>query len=305
MMVQDYKTLPSFMDGLCGELKLNEPMARHTTWRAGGCAEYFYSPAGKQDLIRCLQQIPENMRVYWVGMGSNLLVRDGGLSGLVICTLRCMNRIAKQGSHHLYAESGASSARVARSAIDYELSGVEFLAGIPGSIGGALAMNAGAYGKQTWDWVQSAEVIDRSGRLSRLNPDQIETGYRKVALPKDNWFLSAVFDLQPSISIKDKERLDALLNKRRQTQPIQTANAGSVFKNPQSDYAARLVESVGLKGERCGGAVISQQHANFIINQDNASASDIETLIKLAHDRVKLAFGIDLETEVRIVGVTA
>ncbi len=304
MMANQRSNLPDYLQGLNGVLRLDEPMTRHTTWRAGGKAASSYTPAGKQDLLHLLARLPTQMPVFWVGLGSNLLVRDGGLSGMVICTRGSLDRIEVHPDRQLYVEPGVNSARIARTARDHGLSGVEFLSGVPGTLGGALAMNAGAYGGQTWDWVRSAELVNRGGELITVTPDQLKIGYRHVEIPENHWFVSALFQLDQASSSDGYDKLSSLLEKRSTSQPLNTANAGSVFKNPAGDHAARLLEAVGMKGQRCGGAVVSGLHANFIINQDNASAADIESLIAEGRERVAAQFAVQLETEVKIIGVS-
>jgi len=319
------------MHGLRGELRRNEPMARHTSWRAGGCADRAYIPADLDDLRAFLALLPQHEPVVLVGLGSNLLVRDGGVRGTVIFTHGVLNRIRVEpkdaggaGDHGvgtevacedrhtphvprytIFAEAGVPSPKLARFAAMHELGGAEFMAGIPGTVGGALAMNAGCYGGETWRIVASVTTVDRAGRLRQRTRADYDIGYRTVVLkltPHEEWFVAARFMLPRGDSAKARTTIKLLLERRTATQPLNQPNAGSVFRNPQGDYAARLIEACGLKGYALGGAMISGQHANFIVNTGNARAADIEALIEAARGAVKQEFGIDLEREVKIIG---
>ncbi len=288
--------------GLRGRLLRHEPMSRHTSWRVGGPADSLYIPADLDDLAAFLKQLPVNEPLHWVGLGSNLLVRDGGLRGTVVLTSGALNGLSLASEHMVRAEAGVASAKVARFSTDHDLTGAEFLAGIPGTVGGALAMNAGAFGGETWNIVHAVETLDRHGeRRVRLAADY-EVGYRRVAGPAGEWFVAAHFRLLHDVQGQGKALIKSLLAKRGATQPTQLPNAGSVFKNPPGDHAARLVEAAGLKGTREGGACVSDLHANFIVNQDRATAADIERLIARVQAEVQKKFGVQLEPEVRVVG---
>jgi UDP-N-acetylmuramate dehydrogenase len=303
MMADSVQDSPDFMAGLKGRLLVNESMSRHTSWRTGGIADYFYTPADKADLIMLLRKLPQQIPVYWVGLGSNLLVRDGGFQGMIIRTSKGLDAIAVKSSNRLYVESGVSCAKVARTAARNNLTGVEFLAGVPGSFGGALAMNAGAFGGETWEWVESIECVDRKGQCSELASSNVKFGYRNVNLPENNWILGGVLALEMAAGDYDgKDKIRSLLDQRGATQPIQSANAGSVFKNPPGDFAARLIEEAGLKGREIGDAAISSIHANFIVNKGNATSGDIERLIQMSRERVRQHCGIELDLEVRVIG---
>ena len=303
MMTETKLHMPEFAEGLEGELMINEAMSKHTTWKTGGCADYMYTPASKDDLKRLLGQLPEDIEVYWIGLGSNLLVRDGGVRGLVLRTSKGLKGIEFLSGNKLYCESGVSCAQVARQSTRNGLTGVEFLAGVPGSFGGALAMNAGAFGGETWDWVQSIECLDRAGNVNQIKKGEIIAGYRTVELARGNGIISAILQLHTSKhGAAAREKIKSLLDKRSESQPIQTANAGSVFRNPQHNHAARLIEASGLKGVACGDAEISRLHANFIINRGEATSADIENLIQMIQQKVKQDSGIELVREVRIVG---
>lgn len=287
---------------LRGNLLENEPMSRHTTWRVGGPAERFYKPADLQDLQVFMQGLSGNEPIYWIGLGSNLLVRDGGIRGTVIYTTNLLAEIALQGEQRVRVEAGVPCAKVARFCARNGLVGAEFLAGIPGTMGGALAMNAGAFGGETWERVVAVETIDHQGQLHRRSPDEYEIGYRHVAGPKGEWFVAALLQLQAGETETGQQNIRQLLDKRGASQPTREANAGSVFRNPEGDYSARLIESCGLKGKRIGAACVSEKHANFIINTGGASAADIEALIEEVASIVKRECGVQLETEVRIIG---
>ncbi|MBN2885334.1 MAG: UDP-N-acetylmuramate dehydrogenase [Chromatiaceae bacterium] len=285
--------------GLRGELRLDEPLARHTSWRVGGPARRFYRPADAEDLIAFLRRLEPEEPLAWLGLGSNLLAPDEGFAGTVIHTSGCLNRLEALNATRLLAEAGVSCARFAREAMRRDLLGAEFLAGIPGTIGGALAMNAGAWGGETWPLVRRVLTLDRAGQLRERTPQEFRVGYREVQGPPGEWFLAAEFALQPGDGRAARERMRALLDARAHTQPIGEPSCGSVFRNPPGDHAGRLIESLGLKGRRLGGAEVSERHANFIINRGGASAAEIVALIGLVQETVERATGIRLEPEVR------
>ena len=286
-------------------LHLREPMARHVSWRAGGPADRFFTPKGIDDLVRFLPTLPADEPLLFVGLGSNLLVRDGGFRGTVVL-MHAAKKTPRMQSGLVYAEAGVASPKVARFAAREHLTGAEFLSGIPGTVGGALAMNAGCYGGETWDIVERAVSIDRRGELHERKRTEFEIGYRHCASPGEEWFVGAYFRLRSGDGESSSARIKALLASRMATQPLNLPNAGSVFRNPPGDHAARLIESCGLKGLARGGARISEKHANFIVNpQGAASAADIEGLI-LEVKRIVLAkTGVELMPEVRIVGEAA
>ncbi|MDH5784692.1 MAG: UDP-N-acetylmuramate dehydrogenase [Chromatiales bacterium] len=287
---------------LRGRLLHNEPMARHTTWRVGGTADNYYQPADVTDLAGFLAQLPQDEPLFWLGLGSNLLVRDGGIRGTVIATSGMLNEMVRTDENHVQVESGVSCAKVARFCAREGLAGAEFLCGIPGTMGGALAMNAGCFGGETWRLVESVEMMDREGRRKSHSAAEFDFGYRHVSGPSGEWFVSVTLRLQKGDAQGLLEANKKLLEKRGATQPTQQPNAGSVFRNPEGDYAARLIESAGLKGLRIGNAEVSHKHANFIVNIGGASASDIEALIEKVRFEVKRQHGIELQREVHIVG---
>ncbi len=285
-----------------GELQFDEPMATHSSWRTGGPARRFYQPADIDDLCVFLRGLDRDEPLLWLGLGSNLLVRDAGFPGTVISTFGALSRFEWLDENTLRAGSGVTCSKVARLSARAGLVGLEFLAGIPGTMGGALAMNAGAFGGETWTHVVAVETVDREGHLHTRYPDAYRVGYRSVTGPRDEWFVAAQLRLEHGDAAAAQERIRRLLAQRGASQPTQQYSCGSVFRNPPGDYAARLIETAGLKGVCIGGAVVSEKHANFIINTGSATAADIEALIGLVRERVEQEHGIALETEVRIVG---
>jgi len=288
-------------DDFGGELMLGEPMSRHTSWRVGGPADRYYRPAGIDDLSRFLAALPADEPVHWVGLGSNLLVRDGGVRGTIIATHRVLDGIERLDGNHVRVEAGVPCAKLARHCARWGLGQAEFFAGIPGTVGGALAMNAGAFGGETWRHVVAVEVIDRQGRRHRRLPSEFSVGYRSVRGPAPEWFLAADLAFEPEGSV-DPEAIRKLLARRKETQPIGEPSCGSVFRNPPDDHAARLIEAAGLKGFSIGGARVSDKHANFIINTGDASAADIEQLIDHVRSVVERIHGVRMQTEVRVLG---
>ncbi|MBI1732205.1 MAG: UDP-N-acetylmuramate dehydrogenase [Gammaproteobacteria bacterium] len=290
---------------LRGRLLMNEPMAQHSTWRVGGPADRFYFPADLDDLREFLAQLPPSMPLLWAGLGSNLLVRDGGFRGTVIALAGAIKELRHEPPGAVVADAGVACAKVARFAAAHRLAGVEFLAGIPGTVGGALAMNAGAHGSEIWDWVQTATTLDRAGALRERNRADLAVGYRHVALPDGEWFVRARLQLRPDPEATGDWRIRELLARRSATQPTGEFSCGSVFRNPVGDYAGRLIEKCGLKGMRVGAARVSEKHANFIINEGGATAAHLEQLIGLIRNRVREQCNVDLDPEVRIVGEPA
>lgn len=290
---------------LRGKLKLNEPMSRHTSWRVGGPAERYYEAADIEDLAEFLASLPENEPLMWVGLGSNLLVRDGGIRGTVIMTSGLLNEIELLDQGLVRAEAGVACAKVARFCARQQLVGAEFLAGIPGTMGGALAMNAGAFGGETWQHVAAVETIDRLGQRHLRQPDEFEVAYRRVTGVTGEWFVAAHLRLHRGDSDAATARIKELLEKRGASQPIGLPSCGSVFRNPEGDHAARLIEACGLKGSCIGAACVSEKHANFIINTGAATAAEIEALIEKVAADVESQHGVQLVREVHIVGEVA
>lgn len=294
----------------------NEPMSRHTSWHVGGPADIWFSPRDVEDLSSFLRDLATEVPVTWVGLGSNLLVRDGGLEGTAIFTHWSLREVALVSSGEAQGEvsvqAGVPGPKVARYAALQNLVGAEFLAGIPGTIGGALAMNAGCYGGETWDIVERAVTIDRRGEVRTRARDEFDIGYRHCQLHDgghigtDIWFAGAWFDLRKGDADASRATIRELLERRVASQPLSLPNAGSVFRNPPGDHAARLIESCGLKGLERGGARVSEKHANFIVNpKGRALAGDIEWLIEQVRARVLERTGVALVPEVRIVGERA
>ena len=287
---------------LRGELREHEPLTRYTSWRTGGSAQRLYTPADIDDLACYLASRPADEPICWIGLGSNLLVRDGGIRGSVIVTSGALGGLERRGDSTVRAEAGVPGAKVARFCVEHGLSGAEFLAGIPGTVGGALAMNAGAFGGETWSIVERVETIDRYGERRARSADEYTIGYRSVNGPRGEWFTAAHFRLIPGKTDEGKGLIKSLLARRGATQPTQLPNAGSVFKNPPNDHAARLIEASGLKGYCIGNACVSDLHANFIVNRGGARAADIEQLIQHVRETVRMKHGVALESEVRIIG---
>ena len=282
----------------------DEPMAKHTSWHVGGPADVFFTPRDVLDLASFLRQLPPVVPLLWIGLGSNLLVRDGGIRGAVVATHGALGALERLSATRVQAEAGVPCARIARQCVKWGLGPAEFFAGIPGTLGGALAMNAGAWGEVTWSHVVEVDVLDRRGTRHARRPADYDIGYRTVKGPDNEWFIGARLEFERAPSV-NTDAIRELLDKRRQTQPIGEWSCGSVFTNPPGDHAARLIESAGLKGFRIGDASVSEKHANFIINHGRARAADVEALIEHVQRTVELLHGITLHTEVRIVGEAA
>jgi len=314
-------------EDLRGEMLLDEPMSRHVSWRAGGKAARVYQPADLADLQAFLRQTPASEPLLAVGLGSNLLVRDGGFRGTVLLLVGALAELRMEDGL-IYAQAGVAGAKLARFAATNNLCGAEFFVGIPGTLGGMLAMNAGCYGSETWQKVVRVQVLTRSGELIERGPEEYEIGYRSVRRISDlgigicqdasqadlaksqipnpksseEFFVGAWLKLEAGDVEKARQDIKELMEKRSASQPLQLPNAGSVFRNPPGNHAAKLIEGCGLKGRRIGGAEVSQKHANFIVNVGGATAADIEGLIEEVQATVLRQTGIELHPEVRIVG---
>ncbi len=284
-----------------GDIRYDEPMSRHTSWRVGGPAEVFFVPANIEDLAEFLAALEADTPIFWHGVGSNLLVRDGGISGVVISATKILRQLDRVDRYLVRAGAGVPCTQLARQCIRWELGPSEFFAGIPGTVGGALAMNAGAHGGETWERVESVRSIDRKGEVKERAPGEYTVGYRSVTGPADEWFLEATFRFDPDVA-PSMDTLKSMVERRKNTQPLGLPSCGSVFRNPPGDHSARLIEAAGLKGHRIGGAEVSEKHANFIINRESASATDIEELIEYVRQTVLDEHGVSLQHEVRIVG---
>jgi len=287
-----------------GKLMFDEPMSRHTSWRLGGPADCYYVPADLNDLQLYLASLTTDIEILWVGLGSNLLVRDGGIRGQVIAPLNGLKEMYSNADGSIYVESGVSCAKLAKFCYKQGFGGADFFAGIPGTVGGALAMNAGAFGGETWKWVESLCLIDRFGQLETRAADDFVVGYRQVEIPAQQWFAAARFRFHQSAE-GDTSNIRQLLQKRNASQPIGQPSCGSVFKNPDGKHAARLIEEAALKGFCLGNACVSGKHANFIISNAATTARDVEALIEYIQETVQARFDVRLETEVRIVGEAA
>jgi len=287
--------------GVQGELRYDEPMSRHASWRAGGPADVFFIPASIDDLSSFLAGLDIDTPIFWHGVGTNLLVRDGGLRGVVISATRILRQLEQTDEHVVRAGAGVPCTQLARQCIRWGLGPSEFFAGIPGTVGGALAMNAGAHGGETWERVESVRTIDRNGEIRERGPADYTVGYRSVIGPANEWFIEGTFRFEADV-VPSMETMQTMLERRKTTQPLGLPSCGSVFRNPEDDHSARLIEAAGLKGHRIGGAEVSTKHANFIINRDNASATDIEALIEYVQKTVFEVHGVELVHEVRIVG---
>jgi len=289
---------PEFMP----RVRRDEPMSRHTSWHAGGAAEIYFTPRDRADLSAFLRTVPADEPVQWIGLGSNLLVRDGGIRGVVVATQGALEGLERVDETTVYCEAGVACARIARQCIKWGLGPAEFFAGIPGTLGGALAMNAGAFGGETWNHVREVQTLDRNGRERKRAASEYQVSYRHVRAPAaEEWFLAAWLSFEHKPGANEAE-VRSLLARRKASQPIGEWSCGSVFVNPAGDHAARLIEAAGLKGFSIGDAAVSEKHANFIINRGEATAADLEALIRHIQATVERVHGVRLETEVRIVG---
>lgn len=281
-------------------LRVNEPMSRHTTIAAGGPVRYFAAPESTKEIIALVRVAAKyGVELMGIGRGSNLLVRDGGFDGLII---KVAHNVAELRLHKrtAYAEAGVSFTRLGRVLTRNGRPGFEFAIGIPGSVGGAVRMNAGAFGSEIARVLKSVKTVTRDGTIVVLKPEQLAFRYRHSALPQDSIVLSAIFDCPPG-HMDEKQMKRTLI--RKETQPLSERSFGSTFTNPPGDFAARLIDSSGLKGTRRGGVKISEKHANFVINTgDDTRANDVEDLIEFVIRTVKDKHGVQLEPEVIIVG---
>jgi UDP-N-acetylmuramate dehydrogenase len=271
----------------------------------GGAAEILFQPEDLADLQNYMQTLDVSIPVTWLGRGTNVLVRDGGVKGVVIIMQGCINNLEKIENNLIRAELGVSCAKLARFSAENNLVGAEFLAGIPGTVGGALAMNSGAYGSETWNYVLEVETIDRNGDLHVRRPSEFDIGYRSVKKPGEEWFIAATFKFDSGEGQQARQKIRELLDQRNASQPVGNKSCGSVFRNPKNDFAARLIESCDLKGKTIGGAQISTKHANFILNIGDATAADIEALILNVRSTIESEHGVSLIPEVRIIGEAA
>jgi len=280
----------------------NEPLARYTSWRVGGAADQLFIANSLDDLQDFLKTLTNEKPIYFIGLGSNLLVRDGGVRGTVIVMHQALNDLYMDGTR-VYAEAGVTCGKLARFSASNNKQGAEFMAGIPGTVGGALAMNAGCYGSETWMIVDQVKTIDQSGNVMIRDKSEYQPAYRHVGMPNDReWFLGAWFNLEEGSAKESANKIKQLLATRLASQPLNMPSAGSTFRNPEGTHAAKLIEQCGLKGFIIGGAQVSEKHANFIVNVGNATALDIELLIKHVKEKVLKETGIELQQEVRMIG---
>lgn len=292
--------LNKFMDE--DDIKIDVPMKKYTSFKVGGNADLFITPKKYEEINKIMNLCKaNNINYYIVGNGSNLLVKDGGIRGVVI-KLSKLNKITIDGEN-ITAQGGASIGTVSIKSRDESLTGLEFACGIPGTIGGAVAMNAGAYNGEISDVIESVLVMDNDGQILRLNNEELELGYRTSAILKHNYIvLEANFKLQKGEHEKIAGRISDLMRRRREKQPLEYPSAGSTFKRPEGQFAAKLIQDSGLKGTQMGGAQVSDKHSGFIINKENATAKDILDLINFVQKTVKDKFDVELEPEVRIWG---
>jgi UDP-N-acetylmuramate dehydrogenase len=283
------------------EVLRNEPLRKHTSWRVGGPADLFYAPSTLAELKRILAELPAATPVHWLGLGSNLLVRDGGIRGAVIATGSLPRELERLDEHRVRASAGLACMLLAKRCVRWHLGPAAFFAGIPGTVGGALAMNAGAFGGETWANVEAVTTIDRGGEVRDRPRADFDIDYRSVRGPVNEWFLGATFRFEHDAS-SSMDAIKELLARRNTAQPLGIPSCGSVFRNPPGDFAGRLIEQAGQKGRRRGGAMVSDKHANFILNVSKATAADIEGLIADVRAAVVASTGVELELEVRVIG---
>lgn len=283
----------------------NVPLAPLTSWHIGGMAERYLCPSSSEVLAAYLQTLPEEVPCTWLGLGSNVLIRDGGIPGAVIVTRNLQNLYQSQDGT-IFAEAGLTCAKLARFCTARGFPQAAFFAGIPGTVGGALAMNAGAFGSETWEWVKAVKIMNRRGETYFRDPSDYVIGYRSVTLKgllaSQEAFLGAIFEFPAGVNENGGDKIKLLLRKRSESQPIGTLNCGSVYRNPPGDHAARLIEACELKGFQVGDAMVSSKHANFIINSGTARSEDVEKLMHVIESQVKDRFDISLHTEVKILG---
>lgn len=284
------------------QLLKNESLARYTSWRVGGAADRLFIAQSLSELQVFMQTLEQAESLYFIGLGSNLLVRDGGVRGTVIVMHQALSDLRVDGKY-IYAEAGVTCGKVARFSANKSKQGAEFLAGIPGTVGGALAMNAGCYGSEIWNIVHQVLTIDRRGETHVRNELEFIPSYRHVEMPViEEWFLGAWFKLDAGNTEVSQKKIKQLLAARLTSQPLNLPSAGSTFRNPQGDFAARLIEASGLKGYQIGGAQVSLKHANFIVNVGDCTALDIELLIRHMKDVVLEKQGVELQQEVKVIG---
>ena len=291
-----------------GKLLVDVSLKDFTTWKIGGKADQLYWPHDLFDLQNFIKTVPKDMPITWLGLGSNSLVSDKGVRGVVVLTQGALKELSEEpnesgGVSLIRAECGVASAQAARFAMRLNRTGIEFLAGVPGAIGGALVMNAGACGGEAWKYVHHVETLDREGNIHIRYPHEFEIAYRSVkGLPPDEWFAAAIFDLPAGESQEAQQKIREYLDHRAQTQPANLPSCGCVFKNPEGHHASKIIDELGLKGTEVGGLRISEKHANFMINQGEATAKDAQNLIAFVQEKVREKYGLTLHPEVKLIG---
>ena len=287
---------------LKGRIRENVCMKEYNTWKIGGSAQYFFEPSNLDDLKKFLEN-SSNIDIIFLGNGSNVLIRDGGINGCVVSLKNTLNNYTSNKKGKYIFEAGFSCMKIAQITAKDNYGGLEFLCGIPGSLGGALAMNAGCYGGNIWDYVNKVIMINKNGNLVTKSKREFKYGYRNLELEDNNFFIGATFNLQENQLKNSLDIIKEYLKDRRSKQPTGLPSCGSVFKNPENYHAANLIESSGLKNYKIGKAYISDKHANFIITEPSASSSDVEDLIEFIQKTVFENKNIFLETEVKFIGI--
>ena len=293
------------MPGLRGRLIANQPLTELTWFRVGGPAQVLFSPQDEEDLATLLANVPAEVPVTVIGLGSNLIVRDGGVAGVVVRLGRGFGEITIEAGCRVRAGTAVPDVKVARAAQEASIAGLSFLRGIPGSIGGALRMNGGAYGGETKDVLVEARGVDRAGRIATFANADLHYTYRHCGAPEDVIFTEATFQGSPGDPAVIAAEMDKITESREATQPIKSRTGGSTFKNPPGHKAWQLIDAAGCRGLRVGGAQVSTMHCNFLINLGSATAADIETLGETVQARVKETSGVDLDWEIKRIGVAA
>jgi len=291
------------LSDLFSNIKLNEPMKNHTSFKVGGNADIFIEPENVRELTEFIRYAKDNNIPYYIiGNGTNLLVSDYGISGAVIKLGEKISSI-QVVEDRIIAQCGAKLPEVAKVAMANSLSGLEFASGIPGSIGGAVAMNAGAYGHEMKDVIETVEVLDGNLEYKVVQNKEMEFGYRKSAVWKNNYIvLGSTFKLKKGSKSEIVSLMDNYTKERQSKQPLDMPSAGSVFKRPEGYYTGKLIEDAGLRGMSIGGAQVSEKHCGFIVNKGGATARDIYNLIKHIQKTIYERFGVELETEVKLIG---
>ena len=297
--------LTTRLPDLRGRLTAEAPLKEYTWFRVGGPAEVLYSPADEADLAYFMKHLPADIPVTNIGLGSNLLVRDGGIEGVVIRLGRGFGEIKIEEGARLRAGTAVPDVKVARAAADAGISGLSFYRGIPGSVGGALRMNGGAHGKETSEVLVEARAVDRQGNIHVLPAADLHYRYRHCGVPEDFIFTEALFQGEPGDPAKILVEMDEIAAYREEVQPIKSRTGGSTFKNPPGHKSWQLIDAAGCRGLTVGDAKVSEMHCNFLINEGNATAADIETLGETVRARVKETSGVELEWEIKRLGIPA